>query len=217
LVGSGYRLGMPFPRRLLADDEKLVLDLRPHWIGLVMPILETALIVAAVILALVYLPDSAPTWTRWLIVLAGIVLFVAQPFGRILAWTTSHFVITSDRLIHRSGWFAKRSMEIPLENISDVRFTQGVLERLIGAGSLVIESPGEFGQETFDEIRGPERVQKIIYETGEENRRRMVSPAPGAGSASVADELAKLDRLHRDGVINDKEFQAQKSRLLGSS
>jgi uncharacterized membrane protein YdbT with pleckstrin-like domain len=208
---------MPFPRRLLADDEKLILDLRPHWIGLVMPLLETVLILVAVILALVYLPDSAPTWTRWIIVLAGVVLFVAQPVGRVLAWASSHFVVTSDRLIHRSGWFAKRSMEIPLENISDVRFTQGVLERLIGAGSLVIESPGEFGQETFDEIRGPERVQKLIYEMGEENRRRMVAPAPAAASSSVADELAKLDRLHRDGVITDQEFQAQKSRLLGSS
>lgn len=204
---------MPFPRRLLSQGETLVLDIRPHWIALVMPIFETALILAAVIAAEVFLPDSWPTWVRWAIVVAGAVVFVMRPLRRIVAWATSHFVVTSDRVIHRAGWFAKRSMEIPLENISDVRFTQGVFERIIGAGDLVLESPGTFGQETFSDVRNPERVQKTIYEMNEENRRRMVAPGQ---QSSVADELAKLEQLRRDGVLSEAEFEAQKGRLLGT-
>src|SRR4029450_1157947 len=130
----------------------------------------TALIVAGMILALAYLPETWSTGIRWLIVLAGIVLFVVWPLPRIVAWATSHFVVTSDRVIHRAGWFAKRSMEIPLENISDVRFNQTVFERTIGAGDLTLESPGTFGQEKFSDIRNPEHVQKTIYEVNEENR-----------------------------------------------
>ena len=42
-------------------------------------------------------------------------------------------MVTNERLIHRSGLVAKRSMEVPLNRINDVRFAQGVLERLIGA------------------------------------------------------------------------------------
>jgi hypothetical protein len=34
---------------------------------------------------------------------------------------------------------------------------------------------------------------------------------------SVADELAKLDRLRADGVITAEEFSAQKARLLGGA
>jgi uncharacterized membrane protein YdbT with pleckstrin-like domain len=207
---------VPFPKRLLSAGEELILDLRPHWIALVVPIVETALIVIAMILALAYLPDTWSTGIRWLIVLAGMVLFVVWPLPRIVAWATSHFVVTSDRVIHRAGWFAKRSMEIPLENISDVRFNQTVFERMIGAGDLTLESPGTFGQERFSDVRHPEKVQKTIYEVNEVNRQRMAGGGRvDGGPFSIAEELAKLDRLRDDGVISDQEFEAQKARLLG--
>ena len=204
---------MPFPRRLLSDGEDLVLDVRQHWIALVIPIIQTALILAAMIAALVYVPDSWSSWVRWVIALAAVALFAAGPTRAIVTWATSHFVVTTDRLVHRSGLFAKRSMEIPLEKISDVRFSQGILERMIGAGDLIIESPGEFGQETFSNVRRPEEVQKLIYEMGEANQRRMTGSAP---TASVADELERLARLRDQGVLTEEEFRTQKARLLGS-
>jgi uncharacterized membrane protein YdbT with pleckstrin-like domain len=205
---------MGFPKRLLAEGERLVLDLRPHWIALVLPVGATVLIVAATALALAYIPDSWPAWVRWLAVVAGVVLMIAYPARRLVDWVTSHIVVTSDRLVHREGWFAKRSMEIPLENINDVRFSQSVFERVIRSGDLVIESAGEHGQQSFSDIRDPEQVQKVIYETSEENQRRMMS---GAGSGfSVADELSKLDRLRDEGVISEAEFEEHKRRLLSS-
>lgn len=209
---------MPFPRRLLTDGEDLVLDLRPHWIALVEPILETILIVVAMGLALGYMPNSWPDWVRWAVVILAIVLILVRPVRLFIAWITSHFVVTTDRLIHRVGLIAKRSMEIPLEKISDVRFHQNVFERAIGAGDLTIESPGEFGQETFAHVQDPENVQKTIYAMSEENQRRMTaSAAPPPAQPSLADELAKLDRLRDDGVISEEEFEAQKARLLGGS
>ncbi|MCB1246327.1 MAG: SHOCT domain-containing protein [Acidimicrobiia bacterium] len=36
-----------------------------------------------------------------------------------------------------------------------------------------------------------------------------------AGSASTADELAKLKKLHDDGVLTDDEFASQKAKVLG--
>ncbi len=202
---------MTFPRRLLADGEDLILDLRPHWIALVWPLAEIALDAAGVGLILAYMPHAWPTWGRWLVVAVGAALIVVSAVPKMVAWATSHFVVTTDRVIHRSGWFAKRSMEIPLENISDVRFSQGVFERVIGAGDLVLESAGEFGQETFTNIRRPEVVQKTIYETNEANLRRIQAPSV---APSIADELAKLDRLRDEGVISGDEFAAQKARLL---
>ena len=189
-----------------------MMDLRPHWIALFMPVAESVLIAVAVILALVYVPDSWPTASRWGVAALGVLLFVIHPLRLVIAWATSHFVVTSDRVIHRSGWFAKQSMEIPLENISDVKFHQSVFERVIGAGDLILESPGTFGQEVFEDVRRPEHVQKTIYEMAEANQRRMASPA---AVPSMADELAKLDRLRDEGVLTEQEFQAQKARLLG--
>jgi len=211
-----------FPRRLLSEGEELVLDLRPHWIALAGPVFVSALLLAGIIVGLVQIP-SRFGWAKAAVAIAAAVLFVVGPLPRIVRWATSHFVVTTDRLIHRSGWIAKRSMEIPLEKISDVRFHQGVFERVIGAGDLTIESPGEFGQETFSHIRDPERVQKTVYELGERNQPRMAGPgpaqtqAPATAAGSVADELAKLQQLRTDGVLTEDEFQAQKARLLRQS
>ncbi len=204
---------MAFPRRLLSDGEELVLDLRPHWIALALPVAVAAVILAAMSLILAEMPGSWPSVLRWGVVIAAVVLFAWFSLRHIVAWATSHFVVTSDRVVHRSGWFAKQSMEIPLENINDVKFHQSVFERMIRAGDLTLESAGTFGQTTFADVRRPERVQKVIYEMAEANARRAAAPA--AAPASAADELEKLDRLRQQGVLSEDEFQAQKRRLLG--
>jgi uncharacterized membrane protein YdbT with pleckstrin-like domain len=210
---------MAFPRRLLADHEDIVVEMRPHWVALVFPIFVAVVVIAAMIVALTFVPDSWPTWLRWTIFIVAAILIVAAPLRDIVSWLTSLFVVTTDRLIHRSGWFAKKSMEIPLENINDVHFSQSIFERVIKAGDLTIESAGEYGQQHFSDIRNPEHVQKVIYEESEKNKNRMYAPRtaapPPSAPASVADELAKLDRLRTDGVLTEEEFRAQKARLLG--
>jgi uncharacterized membrane protein YdbT with pleckstrin-like domain len=200
---------MGFPKRLLADHERLVLDLRPHWIALAGPVLLTILVIVAQVLALRFIPEDWPSWTRWAVtaVLAALFLFVAV--REFLAWVTSHFVVTSDRLIHRSGWLAKRSMEMPLERINDVSFHQTVLERMVGAGDLVIESAGEYGQNSFSDIRKPESVQKTIYELSEENAKRMSDDVD-----TPVEQLERLDALRERGAISDQEYETAKKRLL---
>jgi uncharacterized membrane protein YdbT with pleckstrin-like domain len=205
---------MPFPKRLLADHEEMVLDLRPHWIALVLPVLATVLLIAAE--AIVFVAFDPPRWLAWVLLLAGIVVLLAFPLRAFLTWATSHFVVTSDRVIHRSGWLAKSSMEIPLERINDVKFRQSVLERMVGAGDLVIESGGEYGQNRFSDIRGPEDVQKLIYERAEANQRRDAGRTELPGDPDdPLDQLEQLARLRTQGHITDEEYEVHKRRLLG--
>src|SRR5262245_55354991 len=89
---------------------------------------------------------------------AGTLFLLMCSVRRYVDWATSHFVVTSDRIIHRRGWIAKYSMEVPLEAINDVRFEQGVVDRVIGAGTLVVQSASEAGRQVFDHIRNPEDV-----------------------------------------------------------
>src|SRR5206468_1783578 len=74
---------------------------------------------------------------------------------RYLTWSTTNFVVTTDRLVYRSGVVAKKGKEIPLERVNDISFRQSVFERMIRAGDLMIESGGERGQETFNDIPKP--------------------------------------------------------------
>jgi membrane protein YdbS with pleckstrin-like domain len=209
---------MPFPRRLLIPDEQLVLDLRPHPIALVMPAVVT--IVGFVAASWLTAKTDVADWVWWVLFL---ILLVLYPVPKLIAWLTSNFAVTSDRVIHRQGFIAKRSMEIPLEAINDVRFEQGILDRMVGAGTLVISSASEFGRNTFDDIRHPEAVQKVIYEQGESNKKRMYQgsaagqgpPPPPPVAPSATTELERLARLRADGVLSEEEFQVQKAKILG--
>ncbi len=235
---------MGFPRRLLRDREELILDLRPHPIAIAFNVLIGLVVIAALILILINIPDSWPTWVRWgtFILAVGVIVFASVP--GIVGWLTSHFVVTSERVIHRSGWISKHQRDIPLDRIQNVSFTQSVFERIIGAGDLQLESAGEESDTTFENVRNPEHVQKTIYVVREQDEQRRLRPEPAApapvpqaapapvpqaapatpppqpsrpeGAAPVADELAKLADLRDRGVISESEFQAQKSRLLGA-
>ncbi|MGZ5354643.1 MAG: PH domain-containing protein, partial [Actinomycetota bacterium] len=142
---------MAFPRRLLIEGEELVLDLRPHWIALVGPAAVTVLVVVGWILAIMNAPEDGTgrSVVIWGSLGVGVAILLWYPLRAFVAWATSNFALTSDRVIHREGFIAKRTMEIPLEAINDVRFHQSVFERIVGAGDLIIQSASEFGRNVF--------------------------------------------------------------------
>ena len=173
-----------------------------------MPAIVTILVIVAWSLAVSYGPDTGAgrDVTFWGATAVAVFVLIWFPVRKFIAWVTSYFVVTSDRVIHREGWIAKRSMEIPLEAINDVRFHQGVFERMIGAGDLIISSASEFGREVFGDIRNPEHVQKTIYQQGELNKDRMYRgvgapavPGPPPPSGATTPPSAGL-RLH-DGEL----------------
>jgi uncharacterized membrane protein YdbT with pleckstrin-like domain len=203
---------MAFPRRLLVPGEELVLDLRPHPVALAGPVIVALAAIVLGIWAIVQWHGAVD-----LIVLVLILLvLIVYPLRRLSDWLTSHFVVTSDRIIHRKGLIAKSSMEIPLEAINDVRFEQGVIDRMIGAGTLVIQSASESGRQEFSHIRKPEDVQKTIYHQGELNQTRMYQGGGAAAAPSTTTELQRLADLRDKGVLTEAEFQAQKAKILGA-
>src|SRR4029079_7282592 len=202
---------MLFQKTLRIEGETLVLDLRPHPIQLALPTLYTIVVtVAAGVLASWI--DSP--WWLW----PGICTVAMRfyPVPRLIRWLTSNFAVTSERVIHRQGLIAKSSMEIPLEAINDVRFEQGVIDRMLGAGTLVIQSASESGRQEFSHIRKPEDVQKTIYHQGELNQSRMRGSGSSASAPSPTTELERLADLRAKGVLTEAEFQAQKAKILGS-
>ena len=130
-------------------------------------------------------------------------------------------MVTSDRLIYRSGLIAKQGIEIPLERVNTVFFNQGVFERMLGAGDLSIESGGETGKQNFKDIRRPSAVQNEIYKQMELNNTRMYGggghqpAAPAQPVASIPEQIAQLDALRAQGALSQAEFDAKKAELLG--
>lgn len=206
-----------FPRELLADHEEIRFELRPHWMALIRPAFWTIVSLVILIVGSKYASDrAAETGLQQAVALIALVIWIVGAVIPFLRWLYTLFVLTTDRLITRSGIIAKRSKEIPLERINDVAFTQSVLERLLGAGSLLIESAGERGQERITDVRHPEQVQLEIYKEAEENNNRMMRGGAPASqpTPTVPEQIEALARLREQGVLTEEEFDAKKKDLL---
>ena len=204
---------MAFPEKLLNDGEVVALDLRPHWWFMFGP---TAALVGALLIGVLVLQTDVDG-----IEIGGAVLliFCLGWFGaRYAKWVSTNFVITSDRVIHRYGVIAKHGVEIPLERINTVFFNQSIFERMLGAGDLGIESAGERGSETFENVRKPALVQNEIYRQMEANSHQNYGGGQQAPTQqqglSIPEQIEKLDELRQRGVISEQEFAAKKADLL---
>jgi uncharacterized membrane protein YdbT with pleckstrin-like domain len=209
---------VPFPQKHLNDGEEVVLDLRPHWVYLAPATFFLLVAIVVGILAAVKVDGDAGTAAS----IAALVLLVAAVLYfvyRYVNWVTTMFVLTTDRIITRRGWLSKSGIEIPLERINTVFFNQRILERLLGAGDLSIESAGERGTEHLSDIRKPALVQREIYVQMENNENRKFDRVrgPGGGSSlSTAEQLEKLHGLVQQGALTPEQYEAEKAKLLGS-
>jgi uncharacterized membrane protein YdbT with pleckstrin-like domain len=205
---------MPFPKRLLNDYESMVLDLHPHWwfYGAQALSVFGSLVLASFVLG----KTSGGLQTVLQYPLFFLVLVLAAwLIVTVIKWRTTYFVVTSHRLIYRQGVVARGGIEIPLEKVNNVNFEQGILERLIGVGTLVIESGGKDGQQKFSDISQPESVQNIIHSTMQNLNTSNATFTSAPSVRSVASEIEKLEALRDRGTLTDEEFEAQKRRLLG--
>ena len=153
------------------ESERSVLILHPHWKVLVGPVILGVLIIAAALVAAVVIPSGPHAGIERLVVLAvAVVLLLIAVLGPVLRWKTTTYELTTGRLRVREGILTRRGRDIPLTRISDVSFTRSLLDRLLGAGRLVVESPGEHGQIVLTDIPQAERVQAILFELVEEEQ-----------------------------------------------
>ena len=203
---------MPFPRQLLNQDEDIVVDVHPHWLFFA----EPALTVVGIAILTIVLAATVGNGTLNIVMLTLLVVALLWAGWRTLTWRTTHFVITTDRLIYRSGVFAKRGIQIPLERVNNVNFKQGVLERIVGAGDLLVESAGEDGQQRFTDVRHPDRIQNVIHAQINENESRFIVSHPPASAADTATQLEKLEGMLQRGTLTRDEFELEKRRLLGT-
>jgi len=202
---------MPFPRELLNRNEEIVLDVHPHWLFFAEPALTLLGLVIVLIIAAVTVGGGL---TAVVLILIGLAL--VWTLWRFLTWRFTHFVVTNDRLIYRSGIFAKRGIQIPLERVNNVNFKQGILERIVGAGDLLVESAGEDGQQRFTDVRHPDRIQNVIHAQINENESRFIVTHPAASAADTATQLEKLEGMLQRGTLTRDEFELEKRRLLGT-
>jgi uncharacterized membrane protein YdbT with pleckstrin-like domain len=149
--------------KLLGDGEVVVLTRRTHVKILFLPILAALVLLALTIVVIVFLPDGL-VLGKAIAGMVGGVLMLIVVLPPLLQWACTSYTVTNRRLITRTGVLNKRGHDIPLARINDVGFDHGLIDRMFGCGTLVIESAGERGQVLLSDVAGVEDMHRALGE-----------------------------------------------------
>jgi hypothetical protein len=179
---------MPFPRRLLTEDEEVVVEIRPHWAFLGKPLVICVAVVAFAIAVIVDFSSAAPAVFYLLLVLVGCsALWLA---GRLVRWFATSLVVTTTRIVQRSGVFGRTGLELRLERVNQLSYHQSIPDRIMRTGELHVEVGGETGVVVFARVPRPAAVQSIITEQIDALRHRPLVPVSSTAGRSWFDDVS---------------------------
>lgn len=127
---------MTYVQKTLGDGEQILHTANFHWTYTLSALL--ALIILGVILI-------------------GIWIFLSMMIRK---WTTE-IAVTTDRFVMKTGWIARKTEEVSLNKIEEIRLEQSVLGRVFGFGKLRIQGTG-VGAITLPNIDEPLKVRRAI-------------------------------------------------------
>jgi len=150
--------------KLLTEGESVVLSVRTHVKALLVPLIACVALLAVGVLLGMLLDDRAggvPRLVVWGVVGLGLLWYVVRP---VLDWLAATYTVTNRRLITRNGILTRRGHDIPLSRISDVASERGVIDRMLGCGTLIVSDASTHGQVHLHDIPKVEDVQRQINE-----------------------------------------------------
>jgi uncharacterized membrane protein YdbT with pleckstrin-like domain len=158
----------------LSEGERTVLVLNPHWKTVLWPFVLLVVVAVAAAVLLIVIPHNGLQGAERIAVGAvAIVIAVIWVGVPILRWKTTTYELTTRRFRLRYGVLSRTGRDFPLIRISDVSFSHGLIDRMLGCGRLVVESAGEHGQLVLNEIPDVEKVQATLFQLVEDEQARL--------------------------------------------
>ncbi len=154
---------MGLPRKYLGEGEDEVLHLRTHGKVLILPVLAFIVLAALTGCAIALTPASWPGWVpiaEAVVIVVLLCWWVVWPF---LRWATTTYTFTNRRIITRRGILTKRGHDLPLSRVVNVEYSRSLLDRILGCGTLVLETAADEPVVLHD-IPDVERVHVLMTE-----------------------------------------------------
>lgn len=158
----------------LTAGEESVAVLHPHWKVLVRPVAVAFLVMAALLVLEVIIPSSSVAgYERLALLGAAVVLLMWWLMAPLLRWRTTTYELTTRRMRIRDGILARNGRDFPLSRIVNISYRTSVLDRLVGSGTVILETAGEHGDLTVGDIPRVQRVQSLLFQLVEDERLRL--------------------------------------------
>src|SRR6478752_6340255 len=165
---------MPYPDNLLVQGERVIVRKRPHWKVLILPTVFFILIIGGGVALATWINSrdlSNEAIIDYVIIgvaVVALIILVLVPFIR---WRTEHFVITNHHVFFRSGSLSRREHQIPLGQIANMETEVTFWGRLMGYGSLIVESSADQPLK-FRNVASLSKVQAQLNQLIRDERER---------------------------------------------
>ena len=170
MTSCTYAERVAFPDEVLTDEEEVVLHLHPHARAAVRPILVLLVALAAVLGVWIMLPPTTGGLIGVCLV-GAVALFMAVTRGvwPLLVWRGTHYVFTDERILLQDGVIARERRDLPLNRVNDHVMSQSLLDRMLGSGTLRIDSIGDQSA-VLVALPHVQQVQTLLYQLIETDR-----------------------------------------------
>jgi uncharacterized membrane protein YdbT with pleckstrin-like domain len=145
-------------------EEEVILSDHPHWTTLIQTILMLVVTVIVAGVVIVFVPDWG-IQSQLRLAVAAIAIIVALVFSVVpfLRWFATRYELTEQGLVIREGILSRSVRTIPIGRVNDASHSQRLIERMLGKGTLIVESGGERGQLVLKNVPEVDEWHQQIY------------------------------------------------------
>lgn len=196
-------------RTILKINEKVVITLRKHWVTLIVPVFLT------IILMLIAIIGTLKTESVMYFLIGGGLAMLWFVY-KIVDWNNNMWIVTNLRVIDEHGVFSVNSKESPLEKINNVSYRQPLIGRILGFGNVQIQTAAEMGATVHRMVEKPKLLKDTITEYQDEFSYGQSRQHSHSTTTDISEELSRLHKLMKQGIITEDEFLQRKVKLLDS-
>jgi membrane protein YdbS with pleckstrin-like domain len=213
---------MSYAEKNLAPGESIVYRARYHWIYYRTAL---ALLLVSAVFALWWwlgsrLGSASTSSVFGNLALLFLAAAVASFLVRRVRNAADEFVVTNRRVLRKLGLFAREAEHAPIEKIQDITIDQGVIARILGYGTVALETASERGRIVFPDIARPEVFRNAIWGQGATPvgvpGGALPPTAPAAAPPPAAQRLAELEDLRTRGLLSTEEYARKREEILKS-
>ncbi len=156
----------------LLPTERRVIRVRQHWAYMWNNVIQTAGFLLVMVIAQRYLPTSVLVDNvTFYLALVAVVRFTVLT----ILWWIERIVITDKRVMLAEGFIVHKVGMMPLGKVTDLTFERSIGGRMLGYGTLIVESAGQIqALNRIDYMPRPEEVYEALSELvfGEKGKTR---------------------------------------------
>jgi uncharacterized membrane protein YdbT with pleckstrin-like domain len=156
----------------LLPTERRVIRVRQHWAVMAKDLVLTGLFVLLMVAVQQYLSSNVVVDNlTFYLSLAAVVRFTVK----VILWWIERIVITDKRVMLAKGILTHKLAMMPLSKVTDLTFERSLNGRMLGYGSIIVESAGQVqGLDRIDYMPRPEEIYEALSELifGEKGRTK---------------------------------------------